>query len=41
MADSETKFELNPFPMVVTRLFFKNTDLIVLVPTLGEKQPKK
>lgn len=35
MADRETKFELIPFSMIVTLLFFKNTDLIVRVPTGG------
>lgn len=35
MADSKTKFELKHFPMIVTLLFFKNTGLIVIVPTWG------
>lgn len=33
MADSSTKFGLNCFPMIVTLLFLKNTDLIIIVPT--------
>ena len=40
MADSETEFELNCFHMVVTLLFFKNTDLIVLLPTWGRQKIK-